>query len=1162
MINSAGGYYGEDSPVDEADTLVIYDPQTKRFDKRHWSECFGEANIYERHFDNFKPSTFAREQWRPFETVQRLDREIFSALIDPVWKIYQNYQSGMIPMRRGDINTMRKFLFLTTSIKNRDRNQHLLAKDPSMEDARIRRKKFMEAHALDHPRDLWLQNAELILDNSHFNIATDPDIFDLDREDYRANARERFMVFWEAGPGEEFVLTENAFGCFEGGGLGARKKLTIEMTAREHEVRMYTKDYQWHQLYVLSPKLVLALCHGTLAHPALTKAQRRRWGLRRSLLEDLPHPLANNYYKDLAKGEIAFLKQGWEVPPEVEKLFGQPRWDGKVIAIENREQDDLVFPVSMLSSEQVSLVNCILLQNQSSAASPVQSVSFRPPSSYRSLHESLVKFTQIGWPKYTDEKQNTYDALEKRLSQYLSKIEDVRSNASTPSVRPSPGIFTPPLMTPDPSSDGRGASKRVEKPCKPETVVTVSSEIKRERRKSIVPEFCRFEQGLPTPPHTQPQSRESSVPPIPTPPAIPNLRTPASSMPPPPTQNSRAPSSERPTLSVVTERPTPHRARAPSSDRVQTSGSTAATTCEMPTRRATVSSQARPPNSQQQQEERRGASRERSYSNHDGIRVQPSPPPPMPELKREQPSRNPSTQPPEQRQPTHVHAAPPPPPQRPTTQRRFSMAHQQAPPPPPPPPAQDFRRPASVERRYSEAAQSRPDSLPRPQVTEKRQPTPGTEVPHSQTQAAAVPVPEPKVQEKRNVSTEQKPESRQPSQSPSTRSPSQTPPQNTQVTEGRTENPKLSPDLLEHIERQRRIEKQRAEQERVKAEQERIAKERAEQERISRERAEKERQERQQRAEQERLNREREQERLNQERARKRAELERQEQERVKAEQLKAEQERQRIEQQRVEEQRRTDKLRLEQEHKRRVEQERRNLEQVRLEQQQIHAQQQRSALENQRKDPYNRSRERSTSAHSTNTLAEAIRADKVRFEEFECHTPSEVSVESNGSGSSGSSGSDGSGSMPITEDSERTERPVKIRGGSASPRRHIITHGRDNTFAKFLQVPYDAATVCDVAESMIVEPDDDEEVWVDEGYAEAPHRELQLFPKPRKPIVRFASPKPAKMFSPQSPTGGRKATIMTSNKVRYAGHVQHAQGGALHAQHPMHNVYPSHREY
>ncbi|KAI5811400.1 hypothetical protein DFH27DRAFT_26031 [Peziza echinospora] len=1168
---SAGSYYGDDAN-EEADTLVIYDPKTMRFDKRHWSECFGEANIYERHFDNLRWSTWQRDQWRPFETVQRLDTELFSAMNAPAWQIQQQHAtgSGKILLRRSDINTLRKFMYLLTSLKNRDRNQHLLAKDPSMEDARVRRKKFMEMNKLDHPRDLWLNNAEWILDTPHYNITTEADIFDLDREDYRANARDRFVVFWEAGPGEEFVLTDNAFGCFEGGGLGARKKLTIKMTAREHEQRIYTRDFMWHQLFVLSPKLVMALCHGSLVNPALAKAQRRSLGLRNSLLESLPHPIANNYYKDMTKGEAGFLKQGWEVPAEVERLFGAPRWDGKVIAIENREMDELAFQVSPLTAQQVSLVNCVLLQNQTSSA-PVQSVSFRPPTSYRSLHDSLVEFENTKWTKYTDEKQNTYTALQKRLSQYLSKLEDVRSvSSSVPAGRPAFNILATPTVTPEPNPM---MTRKPEGPPPPkaETVLTsttMTNETKRERKRPQ--ENHRFEQGLPTPPVTQPHSRESSMPPQP--PLHHNMRTPASSVPPP---AARAVSSERP-MPVENALPTPQRSRAPSSDR--------ATTTEVPSRRANITAQLPPivtQNLQPQAEKRRPASTERRYSMHDGIRVEPiaAPPvPPMPELKREQHSRASSTQPAMSQaprptetpvqisvsSPTGSHA------------RRFSVAN--------PPQAQstpENRRPPSMERRYTE---SRADSTSRAHAAEKRQ------------AASSAPVPEAKVPEVAKLNVE-KVETRHTSPSParpvlqtaqsspattqtSSATATQTPAVSTQPTAEaeRTENPKLSSEILQHIEKQRQLEQQRAEQERVaiqqKAEQERLDKQRAELQKAEQQRLEQQRLERQ-RAEQQRIERA-EKHRL--EEQQRRLEQQRKEDQR-RAEQLKLEQ--QRAEQQRLEiAMKEQQKLIEQQQRVAEQERQRRNIEQVRLEQQQHHQMQTQRAVE-QRQESYNRSRERSLSSHASHS-PEVFRIDQSRFDSsaaFERQSQmSEVSVSSNASGSSGSSGSSGNGSGPgsrdSSRDSDRTERTITIRGGSASPKKRSVeaaprvnSQPRENVFAngrpqlKFLQIPFDQeSSLCDVAESMIVEVDD-EEVWVDEGYAEAP-QQLELFPKPRKNVVRFASPKP-KRFDPQSPVA-RKASIMGLNsKVRYAGHVQQP-----HAQHTMQpnqphgNAYAPRREY
>ena len=399
--------------VGESETLIIYKPEAKEFEKRHWSETFGAENIYAPYFDNLTTSTWMREGFRKFDVLKTVDREIFNGLMDPIWQIHQQQPSGTIPLIRGDLYQLRKFLFLMTSQHSRDKTMHLLAHDPNMEDARIRRRKFIEAHGMEHPRDVWLGNSEQILDSQHCDIQNNMDIFDLDRENYRVNAKERFLVFWEAGPGEEFILTENAFGGFEGGQIGAKKNSQVSLRARELERHLYTRDFMWHQLYVLSPTLVAALCHGTLMHPELTRNQRKRYGLRRSILEGLPHDIAPKYYKDMNKSDASFLKPNWTLPAEVERAFGTN------VSLERRKDDEILFPVQRLTPTQVALVNSVLLHNQQSGAK-VKSVCCRSPPQYQSLYQSLVQFHHNQWHKYSEEEQNDYSPLTDRLQVYLN----------------------------------------------------------------------------------------------------------------------------------------------------------------------------------------------------------------------------------------------------------------------------------------------------------------------------------------------------------------------------------------------------------------------------------------------------------------------------------------------------------------------------------------------------------------------------------------------------------------------------------------------------------------------------------------------------------------------------------------------------------------------
>ncbi|KAA8912006.1 hypothetical protein FN846DRAFT_773522, partial [Sphaerosporella brunnea] len=400
--------------IGDSELLTLFHPEQQEFETAHWSSCFGKNDIYASYFDNLSPRAFQASGFNKFLSLQRVDREIYQQLADPIWNIHGNQPLGEIPFSRDDINTFRKFLYLMTSLGNRERNMHLLAHHEFMENARVRRRRFIENNDLEHARDVWLRNAERMLDSPHYQIPETTSIFDLDRHDYKANAVDRYMVFWQAAPGDEFVLTDSAFGGFEGGQIGAKKSSNIDMTPLELEQHLYTRDFMWHQIYVLSPTLVMALCHPTLMHPELTKQQRRRWGLRKSLLESLPHDLPHRYYKDMKKSELSFSKEGWQIPVEVDKYFAPENARGH----DRRRDEDVVFSIHSLSSSQVAMVNSVLLHNQE-LGPKIQSVCVRPPQSYQCFHQSLRQFQLDPWPKYSEEVQNIYEPLLRRLEEYL-----------------------------------------------------------------------------------------------------------------------------------------------------------------------------------------------------------------------------------------------------------------------------------------------------------------------------------------------------------------------------------------------------------------------------------------------------------------------------------------------------------------------------------------------------------------------------------------------------------------------------------------------------------------------------------------------------------------------------------------------------------------------
>lgn len=389
--------------TDDSHVLALYHPDQYVFEKKIHTETFGDDNIYFAYFDNLTREIWEKNGFDKLEKLKRVDQQIFGPILpDILWIVTKNViNNANFRLQRDDMNKLRKYLYLTTSVGNRDRTTHLLAKGKEMEDARVRRQKFVADNRLDHVRDVWLQNAERIIETPHAAIPDSQAIFDLDREDYRVNARERFMVFWQAAPGEEFILTDSGFGGFEGGQIGDKPNSQVNMTSREHEQHVYTRDFMWHQLYVLSPTVVMALCHPTLMSADLIKMQKKQWGLRRSLLEDLPHTLPQNYYKDMKLSDMGFAKLGWNIPQEVKKVFGS-------VNSASKEANDVHFQVQRLDPKQVAKVNSVLLHNQRNGPK-IKNLCLRP--TYGSLYEAILQFEKVNWTKFSSELQPDYKTL-------------------------------------------------------------------------------------------------------------------------------------------------------------------------------------------------------------------------------------------------------------------------------------------------------------------------------------------------------------------------------------------------------------------------------------------------------------------------------------------------------------------------------------------------------------------------------------------------------------------------------------------------------------------------------------------------------------------------------------------------------------------------------
>ncbi|KAI5839047.1 hypothetical protein DFP73DRAFT_530551 [Morchella snyderi] len=145
------------------------------------------------------------------------------------------------------------------------------------------------------------------------------------------NNMQMFLVIWEAAPGEEFLMSDNSFGLYEG---------------RTDEAGPL------HWIYVISPRIVLVLCHPGLKDTRhlpgfidlfnvfqLSEKQRSM-----SMLLNAPHPAAKVKYKN-------------------EPLSSENIFYGNAGAAEAHPDDEFEIQISVLSSEDTHTINAIILGN-------------------------------------------------------------------------------------------------------------------------------------------------------------------------------------------------------------------------------------------------------------------------------------------------------------------------------------------------------------------------------------------------------------------------------------------------------------------------------------------------------------------------------------------------------------------------------------------------------------------------------------------------------------------------------------------------------------------------------------------------------------------------------------------------------------------------------
>ncbi|KAL3472134.1 hypothetical protein BJX99DRAFT_266210 [Aspergillus californicus] len=189
----------------------------------------------------------------------------------------------VLSLARAEVDTLRKFLFL---MKYRncamfDRYNHDDVQEYDADD-RARMMRYMERRGFTKPRDVWFHNLKHMLD-----MEMDPartwqqtlrtEIYPDDAMMFELHLLYSFMSFCQpVKPEEEFLLTENSFGIFEG-----PSSVRHDLISGKTEATVYT---EYHNFAPIAPRLIIILRSHFLPYPGDTGADQN---IRRSVASAL-----------------------------------------------------------------------------------------------------------------------------------------------------------------------------------------------------------------------------------------------------------------------------------------------------------------------------------------------------------------------------------------------------------------------------------------------------------------------------------------------------------------------------------------------------------------------------------------------------------------------------------------------------------------------------------------------------------------------------------------------------------------------------------------------------------------------------------------------------------------------------------------------------------
>ncbi|CAG8518434.1 14504_t:CDS:1 [Acaulospora morrowiae] len=375
----------------KAEILQTYDRKKEQLGTSLIGETYGYRDMY-KDFNN-------NDVMHVEEKLSKLECRASKTIKDI---LEASQEQNQVVLLRKDLEDLRKFIFIMNYRNGHRWRQFTGANfDPS---TRSMVKDFMQQQNLKRPEEVWLQNIREILDTPHHEVKDNMKIFKVDRDDYKQRMIEYFLVIWQAGENDEFIVTSNGFGIFEG--------VTGTIFGSPF-------GFAYHSFYVISPKLVLVLCPSFFRKEVgQTEILYKMFNGQRSIFENVPHPAAipkhvgrvnasRSGSNDEPKFDITNLTDPFDLKSH---LFDAAL---KANGIKRHMNDEFTFSFVKIDSATVHLVNAILLNE----VGPDLVLTF---VSHSYLYKTIVKYHN----HYEDSAKKDFTNLKKKLRTELNRTHE------------------------------------------------------------------------------------------------------------------------------------------------------------------------------------------------------------------------------------------------------------------------------------------------------------------------------------------------------------------------------------------------------------------------------------------------------------------------------------------------------------------------------------------------------------------------------------------------------------------------------------------------------------------------------------------------------------------------------------------------------------------